>query len=96
MRKLTAEQFVKKFPDSEIMENCCMDKACSTCGARDGFRIQATITALVFDDGTDRDESDCEYDEDSRCDCDCGESGQLHRFTIEGLDDLLAEMKEKA
>lgn len=89
MRKLTAAQFVKKYPDTEINENCLTDIACSTCGQRESFRVESKIMAEVCDNGTDRDESDCEWGEDSRCDCPCGESSKLHRFTIAGLDELL-------
>jgi hypothetical protein len=91
MRKLTAAQFAERYPDAEINESCLLNIACSTCGNRVKFRIESKITAEVTDEGTDRDESDCEWGEDSECDCECGEAGKLHRFTIAGLDDLLEE-----
>jgi hypothetical protein len=91
---MKAEEFVAKFPDAMRKKNCLEDIACPECGNREMFRIQATIIAEVCDEGTDRDESDCEYDEKSSCECtECQFHGKLEDFAIEGLDDLLEKGK---
>lgn len=96
---MTAEQYIEKFGkridagEIPVRENCLQDMACPECGQRGPLRIAATIVATVFDDGTDRDESDCEWDGKSRCSCeDCGHEGTVDDFTIEGLDDELYQM----
>ena len=90
---MTTEDFLEQFPDAEENENCLRDVACPKCGNREKFRIEAKIMAIVEDMGTDRDESDCEWDESSHCACGndaCDKDGPLKDFTIDGLDDAIA------
>lgn len=88
---MTAQQFVKKYPDSEINDNCLQDIACPQCGARNRFIIQATSSFVMSDSGTDE-FGDVEYDNDNYVACDdCGHDGKLSEFRIDGLDDLLRQ-----
>lgn len=89
---MTAKDFIAKFAETEHNEHILEDIACPSCGHRESFRIEAQILALVFDDGTERDESDCDWADDSYCQCcECGFRGTVGDFTIEGLDALLEE-----
>lgn len=90
MSKLTARQFLKKFPESRANDNCLLDMGCPECGNRDNFHIDFTGTANVFDDGSD-DEGDHEWEGRSPCRCDCGHTGTVLGFTFNGLDDLIVQ-----
>ena len=94
--QMTAKQFIKKFPDAEINENCLEDIACPQCGSRGGFSIQFTGTCDAYDDGTE-DAGDHEWDADSDCSCNsCDRASSVKYFAIEGLDDALRELQETA
>ncbi len=62
-------------------ENCLKDIACPSCGQADGFRITATATFYVTDDGTDA-PGDVEWDDASRIRCTpCGHESTVGAFT---------------
>lgn len=89
-RKMNARQFLKKFPESELMENYLVDMGCPECGGRFGFKVGFHGTCQVFDDGTD-DIGDHQWTDSSSCICDhCGHGGVVKDFTFKGLDDLIA------
>ena len=91
---MKAEEFVAKFPDAERNQSWLENIACPKCGQRERFRIEMIIIADVTDDETNRD-GDCQYDDDSYCECgECPNCGKLVVFTIKGLDDLLEEGEE--
>ena len=89
-KPVTLEEFLQKFPDTKPKSNCLMGLACPKCGQRTSLRITSVVIATVFDNGTDRDESDCEWDSKSACRCNgagtCGFEGTVADFTIQGLD----------
>ena len=92
---MTAEQFLEKYPDSELRENCLQDIACPECGQRDSFNITFTGTAEVYDDGSD-DVGDHEWESESDCTCsECKHGGTVADFTFPGLDKLI-DGKEEA
>lgn len=87
---MTAKDFLEKYPNAELNENCLEDIACPKCGNRTSFNVEAKTTAVLFDDGTDRTIGGMEYDEDSYFKCrKCSFHCQLKVFMIEGLDDLI-------
>lgn len=89
---MTAEQFLKKYPNPEYNDNCLRDIACPQCGYRDRFRVAATSFFTMTDNGED-DHSDIEYDKSSFATCElCGHGGSMAEFTVAGLDDLLEAM----
>lgn len=91
--KLTVEQLIDKYPDMEVNENCLRDMICPNCGQRDKLKITSTIVAEVYDSGTDRDESDCEWEDNSQCVCpECGKEGTVNDFTFHGLDVALSDL----
>ena len=93
-RKLTARQFLKKFPDSEQNENCLEDMGCPECGNRERFKIEMTAVIEICDEGTE-DHGDTEWDDKSYCECFvCSLSGKVRNFTFKGLDDLIHETKQ--
>lgn len=60
--------------------NCLENVYCPKCGQEEHFRIAATISCLVTDDGSDP-VGDHEWDEDSPTYCpECGFSGGLKDF----------------
>ena len=88
---MTAQEFIKKYPDSEINENCLEDVACPHCGNRSRFRISAVTTFTMTDAGED-DHSDIEYDYNSYAHCEeCNTPGVYSEFMVDGLDDLLRQ-----
>lgn len=92
---MTAQQFIKKYPDSEINDNCLQDIACPQCGYRSQFAISSRCSFVMNDDGED-DHGDIEYDNDSEAQClQCEFISSLTKFTIEGLDDLLRQTAEQ-
>lgn len=91
-KKNDAEEFLQTFKHvpMKIRENCLEDMACPCCGDRNAFRIGTKVEAVLYDSGSDRENSDLEFDGSDRCVCDtCGHRGNVNRFTFEGLDDLL-------
>jgi DNA-directed RNA polymerase subunit RPC12/RpoP len=99
MANLTAEEFVSRFPQAareEPMANCLVDKACPKCGSRE-LAVQAVRWVAVFDDGTDDGapglpNRDTEFDENSPVRCrSCGHDAAWGNFSIDGLDDALAD-----
>lgn len=63
-------------------ENCLDGIRCPRCGNEGSFRIAATSTFLVVDDGTEE-YQDVEWDSASRIDCTgCYHSGTVADFTI--------------
>lgn len=99
MKRLTAKQFVKKFPDAEKNEGLLENMACPTCGNRSMFHIQFSGMAEVSED-TSEDAGNHEWSEKSVCRCkgDCPEHGKVKDFTIKGLDELIesAEIEPQA
>lgn len=88
---MTAQQFIKKYPDSEINENCLEDIACPKCGYRSQFSISSQCSFVMSDDG-EEDHGDIDYDRYSMAQCmDCRHLAPLAKFTIDGLDDLLRQ-----
>jgi sarcosine oxidase delta subunit len=88
--KLTTEEFIAKFPESNRNTNCLENVACPFCGNRDRFVIGITATFDVFDNGTGYQIGDNEWDDKSYIRCgDCDERGTVGDFTIKGLDDVL-------
>lgn len=88
---MTAQEFVKKYPDADYNENCLENIACPKCGYRDRFLITATTQFTMTDNGED-DHSDIDYDKSSFAICEkCHHGDKLSEFTIEGLDDLLSQ-----
>lgn len=86
---MTAQEFIKKYPDSEINENCLVDVACPACGSRGPFNI-AVCTVVEMSDYGSEDAGDIQYDERSHANCpSCGRYDNYEGFVIEGLDDLL-------
>ena len=90
--------FLKKFPNAPQNENCLIDIACPKCGHRDEFSIEVSSFARVSDNGTnDIDTSDTEWTDKSYCRCcNCNHVATVAAFTIEGLDEALAEGQRKA
>lgn len=92
---MTAQEFIKKYPDSEINENCLEDVACPHCGNRSRFRISAVTTFTMTDAGED-DHSDIEYNYNSYAHCEeCNTPGVYSEFMVDGLDDLLRQAAEQ-
>ena len=90
---MTPNEAILKFPQikgDSINDNVLVDMICPNCGARGTFRITATVTATVFDDGVEETE-DTAWDDSSACTCSgCGHDGTVGEFTIPGLDDELS------
>ena len=62
--------------------NCLEGIRCPKCGHEDSFKIEATVVALVTDEGTE-DFGDVEWDEDHYCECDdCHYFGTIKDFTL--------------
>ena len=96
-RALTPEEALQKFPElvkGQVMENFLEDLLCPNCGEREGISILGTCWAEIHEDGTDRDNSDFEWDENSpaKCHC-CGHGGKLAEFTCKGLDEAIYNAK---
>ena len=91
---MNTTEFLAKFPNTtRENENVLKDIACPRCGQRESFRVEATIMAILHDDGTDRNNSDGEYDLQSYCECpQCLLSATLNDFFIEGLDDAVLNL----
>jgi hypothetical protein len=95
MEKLTPKKFLTKFWGGEVSmtdhanTNCLRDLACSSCGNRRAFNIEARATCVFFDDGV-CESFNAEYDLDSHAQCRCCDrSGQVRDFHISGLDELI-------
>lgn len=64
-------------------ENCLEGVACPACGQNDKFHIQATVTALVTDDGAEALNGGFNWDNDSWCRCpNCKHAASLGTFRI--------------
>lgn len=88
---MTAKQFIKKYPNSDINENCLHDLACPKCGYRSQFSISSQCSFVMSDDGEDE-HGDIFYDYNSDAQCiQCGHTAPLEDFNIDGLDDLLRQ-----
>jgi len=88
---MTAQEFIRKYPDTDINENCLEDLACPKCGYRRQFAISSQCSFVMGDDGED-DHGDIFYDKDSEVQCiECEFISSLDKFTIDGLDDLLRQ-----
>lgn len=91
---MTAQEFITKFPDTQANNNCLEDIACPECGYRDCFIIQATSAFIMHDSGTS-DFGPVDYDDNNYIACDsCGHDGNVSKFTIKGLDELLNEVRD--
>jgi hypothetical protein len=84
---MNREQYITKFGEPEFAnENCLTNTACPECGYRLAFRIAATTTFLVNDDGTES-YGEVYWDDSSHISCrNCEHEGDVAAFTIEGLD----------
>jgi len=61
--------------------NCLEGVRCPRCGYEDAFLINALVTVLVTDDGTEDQGGDYEWDGDAYCACaDCKFAGRLRDF----------------
>jgi len=90
---MTAKQFIQKYPDAEVNENCLEDIACPHCGNRDRFRVEGRTMFTMTDNGED-DHADLEYDDDCFAICEyCHEGNKYSYFRIAGLDKLLTQTK---
>jgi hypothetical protein len=66
--------------------NCLEGMRCPNpnCGSYGPFRIDASVTVTVTDEGTEDDGSDYEWNRDSFCHCpECGQPGTIKTFTEE-------------
>lgn len=77
----------------EVNDNCLCDYACPECGDRGWFRIAVNASIMLADDGIRETNDNDDYDGDSHTDCcECDYSGEVRRFKIPGLDELLQEI----
>lgn len=80
-RMRTSKSYVESSPAEKRVEFLRSEQheveyACPKCFAFDGdLQFRATIWATIYTDGTDRDESDCEWGEHSKARCACGWTG---------------------
>ena len=89
-RKMSAKQFLAKYPAAEINTNTLLDIGCPKCGNRGWFRIKITTMANAEDDGTSGNDGDHEWGQDSRIECrECWHRGVVRAFTFKGLDALI-------
>lgn len=49
--------------------NCLEGMCCSMCGHYGPFKIEATVSVTVHDNGTEDDGGDYEWDDGNRCEC---------------------------
>jgi hypothetical protein len=63
--------------------NCLEGMQCPHCKSYGPFRIDACITVLVHDDGTEDEGGDYEWHKDSRCICGCRYVSTISGFTTE-------------
>lgn len=69
-------------PATPANTNCLAGVACPNCGAQDEFRIVATVSAVVTDDGVSE-TTDFEWGDQSPITCaECGHTGTVAAFTI--------------
>lgn len=88
---MTPKQFLRKHPDAPLNENTLIDFACPKCGHRSDFHIEFKSVGRFSDMGCDE-HDDMEWSDNSYCMCgNCNHVGAVEDFTIEGLDDLIAE-----
>jgi hypothetical protein len=81
-------QSVRSLSRSHPLEDVAY--ACPRCFGFDGnLQFQATIWATIYTDGTDRDESDCEWDDTSAAQCECGWTGTVSE-TSEAAEQLVS------
>jgi len=94
---MTAQEFIAQFPDQHIPNDGCLrDIACPQCGQRRRFSVRCIASFALTDDGVGRDEDDARYDSESTCVCPyCERESTVKGFTIEGLDNLIIETKER-
>ena len=94
---MNAKEFLDKFPNSPLRENCLEDMGCPQCGQRDCLKIEMSSRFELFDNGTG-DNEDTEWDEHSPCQCpECLHEGTAGAFTHKGLDKLICDrMQEQA
>lgn len=63
-------------------ENCLKGMQCPKCGSYEPFRINAQVTLTAYDDGTEFNGGDVEWDDDAACACiECGRTGKVRDFT---------------
>jgi hypothetical protein len=100
-KQMTPAEFLAKFPNDpqhaepKNEDSLILDMACPKCGQRDRFDIAVSQMMEVYDDETDSC-GDTEWDEHSYCRCGkCDNGGEVKDFTIEGLDDAIAEQEEE-
>ena len=64
--------------------NCLEGVRCPQCGQEDRFLINAMVSVMVADEGTEDQGGDYEWSPDSPCCCaSCDFAGKLADFTIE-------------
>jgi hypothetical protein len=89
MKKLTAKQWLKKFPTEESRTHSLLENiGCPKCGQREWFKMSFTGTCEVYDDSS-IDIGDHEWNNKSSCSCRCGHHGTVGDFTFKGLDALI-------
>lgn len=75
--------------------NCLEGMACPDCDSEGPFLINAEVTVLVSDDGTEDQGGDYEWNRDAYCQCkECDFADTVDGFTIERL--RYAELKGAA
>lgn len=63
--------------------NCLHDMQCPQCKSTEPFAIGVTTTFRVFDEGTEEQLGDIQWNDDSYCKCGlCAFSGKVRDFTL--------------
>lgn len=76
-----------QFEKEEIMpnENCLAGMKCPKCHSEEPFDIRATTVFRVYDEGTDSEYGDVEWEPDSETICiECGNRGTISEFSLKG------------
>lgn len=67
--------------DEDPNDNCLRGMRCPVCGSLGSFEIEVTKRVTVYDDGTDDNGGDTEWDDNSSCSCnECEHSGVVREF----------------
>lgn len=75
---------MKSYHMTNPNKNCLKGMRCPECGSYGPFLIEAKVTILIYDDGTEDDGTDTEWEDDSYCHCpECNHAGDVKEFTEE-------------